>query len=178
MVTIDAITPLDELAYLVSVTSDEPLPIPFRLLVDGVLAGEITSPVATAEFRVTITPNTDPLIEVLDRPLTRPTLAFSGNVILAWDEVSGAALYRVEQEIASVWTALATIVDDGRPVFTFQTPWLADGGIYPFRIVPVSAAGNDGPAITRSVAQIRQPPAPNVTYTYSAATEKVTIAST
>lgn len=173
-VTVD---PIDELAYRLRFTSDEPAPLTFRVLVDGVAVGEVASSDGTGEFLLSIAPGTDPFVEILDRPETRPTIAFSGYCLLAWDAVAGAESYRVEQEIASVWTALATLVDDGRPVFLYQTPWLADGGIYPFRIVPVSRAGNDGPVMERQIAQIRAPAVPNVAYTFSADTKTVTIAS-
>lgn len=176
-ITAQTVQQLDETAFLVRFTSNAPLPVPIRIYVDGALASSWDSPTPSGQWLAYVEPGSDPLIEILDRPLQRPKVAFPGNVVLAWDASPGAASYRVEEQVDAVWVLRATIAETGFATYLYRTRWLADGLPYPFRVVATDGAGNDSAVSTRTVNQVRQPPVPRVTYTYSAGTGKITVAS-
>lgn len=105
--------------------------------------------------------------------------AWPGRMHLAWKNVEGATSYRVEEFVASVWTARRTIADDGnKPNFGFISRFLEDVTIHQFRVIPIAANGLEGTARTFSALMVRHPDQPVTTKTYNGSgTPTVTIAA-
>ena len=180
-----AITQLDDMAWRLGIASTVAPPVDLFVYVDGVLVQTVRSVTGTGEVVLAIEPGTDPYVEVTDRVAQRPKLAFPGNVEIVWDVVEGAEgaeRYRVEEKVAGDWVVRTSVPASGQASYRYRTRWLPDGGGWggpaldsEFRVIATDAAGNDSVASLRTVRQVRHPPAPSVTYTYSAGTGKVTI---
>ena len=165
---------LDEFMWQLDWTTDQAVPATFRVCREGVVLATLVSQTTAGSWRFTIMPGEYPFIEVLDKACQNPSLAFPGKLTLQWYAVSAAASYRVEQNIASVWTLLTSVPEDGRGYYEWQSGWLADCASHQFRIVPVSASGNQGTALNLASLLARHPDNPNYTTTYSAGTKKLT----
>lgn len=100
------------------------------------------------------------VVEVLDDPDASPSSAFPSRLTLGWRPVSGAASYRVDEYVASVWTARRVLLEDGSPYYRYETRVLEDVTSHQFRVVPVDEAGNDGTALSFTVLMVRYPDAP------------------
>lgn len=103
-----------------------------------------------------------------------------GAVELAWAGVAGAEKYRLEQETSpgsGTWNNLAVIRDDGRSQYKYKTAPLVDDTATSFRVTPVGTNGNDGTPAAINVTVPRHPSTPDVDYSYSDVTKKVTIAA-
>lgn len=162
-------TPFGRGAVRVVAVSDDGTPS-FRWYLDGRLI-EI-SPVGTRVFTVPL--DEILFIEVLDDD-TPPRRAWPAYILLQWRAVTGAAEYRVEESIASVWTARATIRERGTAYYSWRTRALEDGTVHAFRIIPVGTNGNDGTALARSVLMVRRPDPPRANERFSDSTHKVTV---
>jgi len=107
---------------------------------------------------------------------------YPGRRTIDWirsiDADPAVAYYRVDQRAAGGdWEEVGTI-DDPADVWEFrlQTTRLDDLTSYDFRVVPVSAAGNDGdPVAIASETIVRTPDAPGYSIEYDADTDAVTI---
>jgi len=98
-------------------------------------------------------------------------------IVLEWDAIANTFFYSVEQLIASVWTRIATVFDDGSASFRFTTPQLDVDVSVQFRITPVNLFNVDGTPITPTVTISGAPVPPDVTYTFSDSTKVVTVAA-
>lgn len=175
-----AITQLDDMAWRLGIASTVAPPVDLFVYVDGVLVQTVRSVTGTGEVILAIEPGTDPYVEVTDRVAQRPKLAYPGNVEIVWDAADGAERYRLEEKVAGDWVVRTSVPASGQASYRYRTRWLPDAASPPaldseFRVIATDAAGNDSLASLRTVRQVRHPPAPSVTYTYSAGTGKVTI---
>lgn len=93
--------------------------------------------------------------------------------------VDSVVHYRIEQQRdGGDWTTIATIRQDNSWSYKFETPVLDDLTDYAWRIVPVDAAGNDGPMLTFATERIvRTPDAPRFTVSFDEGTTYVTFAA-
>ena len=99
---------------------------------------------------------------------------------VTWPAVAGADSYRVEQETSpgsGVWLPRAKIKANSSGKMAYRTPALADDTATVFRITPIGTNGNDGTPTTVNVTVPRHPSAPEVAYSFSDVTAKVTIAA-
>jgi hypothetical protein len=166
---------IDDQTFRLRWTSSEAAPVPFLVYVNGVLAASWSSVDQTGEITLTIAAGDAPFVEVLDKA-DMPEIAFPGRVTLQWLAIAGAGSYRVDENIASVWTERKTITDDGFGVFAFLSRWLEEGQTHQFRVVPISTAGNEGTPLSFSIEMVRHPDPPSVAFTYNGAgTPTVTI---
>ncbi|QDU61230.1 hypothetical protein Pan216_20840 [Planctomycetes bacterium Pan216] len=167
---------IDYFAFRLSFSSDETPPVPFRVVRNGDMIYSFTSTDGTGEITVTVEPGTVPFFEILDRAGQRPQPAFPGRLTLAWQAVTGATRYRVDEYVDSEWTERQTIASTGETSYTWVSRWLEDSASHQFRVVPLDNAGNEGSAQTFAALMVRHPDAPNVTYTYNgSATPTLTI---
>jgi hypothetical protein len=169
-VTYGNIQRIDEIAFLVTWTSDQPTPVTFRVYSQGVLVQTIVSTDGTGSYILTVGAGESPFFEVLDMACQNPSIAFPGRITLNWLAVSGAVAYSV-QELVGTWTERMRISDLGQGVFTFLTRWLEDSETHSFQIVPVDSAGDFGTPIPVTFLQVRHPDVPNVTYSLNGSNE-------
>jgi len=140
------------------------------------LNGELLATTAAESYDLTINDGEEPVFDVFDSSSNDPDYVSSGRTALCWWPVSGAGAYRVEEYVASVWTARETITDNGEGFFSWLSRVLEDLTTHEFRVVAIDAAGNDGSNTTFSVLMVRHPDVPSATYTYDSGTNKVTAA--
>ena len=165
---------IDEMAYLIRFTSDQPTPVMFRVFDEGVLSQTIESEDGTGSFIKHVSPGETPFLEVIDREDQRPSLAFPSRMTLNWFAVEQAESYRIDRYVSGSWV-VQTSIAAGPPSFTWQTPVLEDVTQHTFRIVPIDSAGNDGTELELTAYMVRVPDVPSVTLTYSSGTQKVTV---
>jgi hypothetical protein len=156
--------------WRLSYQSDLPNPT-FYIYQDGLLVDT-----TKATTRVLSVPAGESLVvEVLDDPAIKPEAAFPGRLTLGWYSVANAASYRIEEYVSSSWVQRKRVVESGRGYYQWKTRWLEDSTVHQFRVVPVGTNGNDGDPLVFSVLMVRHPDPPDVSYSYSAATQTVTI---
>jgi hypothetical protein len=166
---------IDVNLFRLALTSSGTPPITFRVFREGKLTATLISSVQTASIDIPVASGDHPFIEVLDRNDDEEQVAFSGRLLLHWQAVANAASYRLEENVAAVWTLRREMVDDGSGAYTWKTRWLEDLTTHQFRIIPVDAAGNQGTALSFSVLMSRHPDVPQVGYAFVPGTGKVTI---
>lgn len=177
-ITYGKVQPIDATSFRLTWTSDETAPVPFRVYVGGRLVSSWESPTQAGEIILTVPAGDAPFIEVLDKACDIPAIAFSGRITLQWSSITGAANYRIEEYVDSVWTERNVITDNGDGVFTWLSRWLEDVTTHQFRIVPISTAGNEGTPIEKTVFMVRHPDPPDVEYTYNgSSTPTITISA-
>lgn len=124
----------------------------------------------------TIAAGEDLILDVFDSASGEPDAYVSnGRATLCWWPVSGAAQYRVDEYVASVWTERGTVADNGEGFFAWTSRVLEDVTTHEFRIVPLDSAGNTGTATTFSKLMVRIPDVPSVSYAYDSGTAKITV---
>jgi hypothetical protein len=147
---------------------------PFRVYRDGLLVSEQDA----RQYLAHIAPGESPIFEVLDNPALHPSPAYPPYLFLGWKADSDAVQYRVEENVASVWTLRALVTAQaGEDWLTHATGVLVDETQAEWRVIPVDAAGNQGTAKTFTVLMVRYPDPPSVTFTYNAGTGAVTLAA-
>jgi hypothetical protein len=114
------------------------------------------------------------MIEIFDA-VTTPSYASPGRIYLSWYPDTGAEYYLIEEAPEGIYTEIARVTESGLGYYRYLTKWLSDGYSGTWRITPVDAAGNSGDPLLFKVAQVRHPDVPNVEYSYSDTTGKVTI---
>lgn len=153
--------------WLISWTSDQVISSanPYRVCLDGVLV----STQLAASFELSVPAGgVVPIVEVLDVAALPISPAFPGYLILGWNLDSDAAQYRVEENVASVWTSRGTFpADPTSPWQSYSTALLADETTANWRVVPIDAAGNDGTLVTFTALMVRYPDVPAPTYAYN-----------
>ena len=118
-------------------------------------------------------------VEVLDVAATEPQYGMPGRQTLCWYPISDAVSYRIDEQVASVWTERQTILDENQAFFRWRTRHLEDETTHEFRVVGIDTSGNDGSKVAWfRFLMVRHPDLPTVAYTYNGATPKtVTIAA-
>ena len=117
-------------------------------------------------------------LEVLDDANAVAAGYYPGRVRLYWWG-SGNQEYRVEQQIASVWTQRARLTDDDRGYWSWESDILDDVTTHYFRVVAVGTSGEETVCNTLTVYMCRRPDVPDdVTWSYSDSTRQLTIAAT
>ena len=158
---------IDVMAWDIAWTSDAALPVTFRVYSEGVLLTPdgLVSEDGAGRWTLTVPPGDFPFFEVLDKGCRRPSIAFSGHLVLQWYG-TGSLHYRVEKNTGS-WVLQEIVPDDGRGYFTWRSGWLADVTTHTYRIVPVSTASNQGTALSLISLLVRHPDSPNTVVTYN-----------
>lgn len=106
--------------------------------------------------------------------------AYPATALVTWYAVAGAAAYRVQQEIpagADQWVTLATVPDDGRGYFTWESDVLADVTTHRFRVTPLTAGDALGTDAQLAVLMVRHPDPPLVGFAYNGSTPKTVTVS-
>lgn len=156
-----------------------PPPDGYRIYMSGVLVATTNK----ESWDVTLRSGESLVFEVLDDADLEPTTAFPGKLTIGWRRVSNAVKYRLEEYVASVWTAVKSISDDGSEWYSVQTRFLEDVTIHQHRIVPVDVYENDGTALSFSTLMVRHPDIPinesaiDDRFSYASGTNKVTISA-
>lgn len=163
-ITYAAPEPVDLVTMRISWTSDAASPQSFRVYLGGVLIATQEAEDGTGSIDVAIPPGDEPFLEVLDSDSYGPTLAFPGRITLAWDGVSGAGSYRIEEYVSAVWTERQEITDRGEGAFLWVSRWLEDCETHQFRIVPIGTDLNEGTPLAFSFEMVRHPNTPSVDY--------------
>lgn len=171
MVTELALTYLAADRVRLSWASDADDPI-YRVYRDG----ELVLTTRATTYDAAIADGAAPVFDVVDQEDADPS-AFPPFAVVQWYQVADAAAYRVEQYVDSAWTMLVTVADDGRGYYQHRTATLADDTTHQFRVVPVSAAGNDGTPTTLSILMVRYPDPPDPAFSYDSGSTTVSIAS-
>lgn len=159
----------------------------YHWYVDGAYVATTTVP----RYTITLEDGDQVRLETLDTndsefdPLSNAPDGYSARKSLWWtrSESLDAVHYRViqvrpqfggEQTIIAEMDALAD-----QWSFSLLTPRLNDGQIYNWWVYPFDAAGNQGTRIELNpqAAVLRTPDAPRFSATYSAGTQKVTLAA-
>lgn len=172
MITSLTATPLDPYTYRLDFTSDHPSPT-FYVYASGSLIATTTD----MSLIVPLSLDSSVVYDVLDDPLAVPTTDFPGAVTLAWYANPATASYRIEQYDGAAWNEVATIQNDGRVYYRWESTTQPDGVVAQFRIIPTGTNGNDGSPSPFTVLVVRYPDPPAVSYSYSATDAKITIAA-
>lgn len=169
----DSVEPLDPAGSMARwrFHSDRTPPVTLRLFGDGLLIDEIVSADGSGEARI----SSELDFEVLDKDAAVPRPAYPGRNTLYWTQIAGAKYYRVDEFVSAVWTERAKVFDFGQGHFTWLTGLLDPLSQYQFRVVPVLDGDLEAAAIPFTFTPVRRPPPPEVTFSYSAGTGKVTI---
>ena len=146
----------------------------FWLYRNGVLLGTTTN----TSTRLRVVAGQTVAFEVFDAQPARTPIQFPGEIILQWRAVADAVHYRVEEDVATVWTLRATILEDGSGLYDWQSGPLDDVTSYDFRVRAVDAHAMQGTALALSVFMVRYPDVPAFTSAYDSGTNKVTVTVT
>ena len=125
-------------------------------------------------FNVMVNAGESPLYWVTDSSADPPA-SYPGRLKLQWYPVSGTAYYRVDEYVSAAWTEVSRQKHDLNAIYTFKTRFLEDVTTHTFRIIGIGVDGNESTAVELIAFLIRYPDVPDVSFTYSAATGKVTI---
>lgn len=116
-------------------------------------------------------------------PAQLPT-QWPGVASLHWDAASGTDYYLVEEYVSSSWVERARVRDRSvlnggseRNRFSWTSRTLEDVTSHQFRVTAVGTNGNSSTATSLTVLMVRKPDVPDVTFSYSNDTDKVTISA-
>lgn len=153
----------------------------YRLFKNGVQVGGGVVFVESWDF--TLQPGEALTFEALDDANALPAQAWPKRLTLGWRPSATAAKYRIEEYVASAWTARKTIHDDGRAWYRWESRVLEDVTSHQFRVVPVGSNGNDGTPLAFAALMVREPDPPfadtevESKFSYDAGDGKVTISA-
>lgn len=148
--------------YRVSWVSDsEDTPVTFYVYKNGVF---LYSTQNTSDT-FSVLPGEDLMLEVLDSPSEEIRYPF--RAVLGWYRVSDAVKYIIEQYIDMVWTYKDVVYATNQGSYSWQTQQLQDGEIAQYRIRPIDAVGNIGSSLELYVMMVRNPSAPEVSFSYA-----------
>jgi len=114
-------------------------------------------------------------VEVFDDSSSTPVPGNAGRLIIDWGPVSGASVYRVYEYYDSAWTLRAEVPETGLGQYEYQTRYLENDTDIQWRVVAYGTNGILGTVRQFTAKCVRGPDAPEVTYTYSVVTGKVTV---
>lgn len=157
-------------AWRLSWTSDQENPT-YRVYRNGreVHRGSLNTATVTLQEGESAT------VEVLDDDAAVAESIAATSHTLHWAASTGAVAYRVERKISGEWTLEHTLRAGNAETFAYRTPALADAETHEYRVKAVGADGNQGTAATLDIPMVRTPDPPEVDYSYSSGTGKVTI---
>lgn len=106
-------------------------------------------------------------------PWDYATPTADGRVTLEWADADDdtIALYRIDYAYSapSGWAELGTVVRDGRWRYVWVSPRFDSGLALYLRVVPVTAAGDDGTVLeVGPIGTARRPDAPTISVSYAA----------
>lgn len=163
-------------SFLLKFSTDRTPPINWRVYRNGVKIKDYTSNSTSDELLVFAPPDEGVAVEVLDLSAAIAAPAFPGHITLNWLAFSDAAKYRIDEYVSGSWISRQTITTKGEAVFQWLTRFLENQTTHTFRVVPIGDDDNEGAtALTFTVPMVRQDVVPDVDYSYSAGTTKVTI---
>lgn len=113
--------------------------------------------------------------DVFDESVSQPDPAYPSRALIAWDAVTDAVSYRIDQYVDSTWSELVLLRDTGATYYRYLTAVLDDDTSYLFRVVPIAENNIEGIAREVSLFMIRRPNPPDVTYAYNATSATITI---
>lgn len=117
-------------------------------------------------------------VDVFDDSADVQSNAWPGRLTLNWfDAGDDVDYFRCEEYSGGEWVERAQLSEDGRGYYQWTTRFLEDVTEHQFRIVPVGTNGNDGTPQSFTCLMVRQPDTPDVDYSYSDATDKVTVSA-
>jgi len=138
--------------------------------------GEYLYATALTALQFHVEPGEGVVLEVFDDPDDEASYADSGHKTLGWYESASADSYRVEEYYAAAWVTRKVVPDDSSGFYTYRTRFLEDVTTHQFRVIPISAAGNEGDPLAYSFLMVRHPDPVAVTYTWNAVGATFTIA--
>ena len=144
----------------------------YRVFRDGVLVKRTRS----NRIVVPLPAGGSVLTEIRDDALPAGSSAES-FVALQWSRITATEFYRVERFDDPDWVKLADVFDTGATEYRWESPQVGIGVATQFRITPYGTNGNAGTAVTPSVTIAGVPAPPEVTYSFSNSTKKVTVAA-
>lgn len=148
------------------------LPGPFYVWRDSKLVA-VTH--RTSVYLATAGDSEDVVYEVFTNADERPTFVRSNRLTIEWGETSDTREYRVERNIASVWTPQALFKASGQPTYKYRTLALDDDALHEFRVIPVGVNSEEGTALTVSAQTVRNPDPPVVEITFNNTVATLTI---
>ena len=169
MVTIEKPIRTGPMAVFLRFSSDLETPT-FYIYVDGVLVTQTTA----TEYTLAVDPDQSYVVEILDDADAAPMQIFPGKARLGWFFVDGVKYYRVDEYIDAAWVERIKMPDNGG-YMKWPSRFLEDCQIHLFRVTPVGTDGNEGTAKQFSVLMVRYPDSPDVSYSLSESTHKLTI---
>ena len=148
-----------------------PAPVTFFIFRDGRLINETEQ----TEQSFVLDGGDGLVLEVLDDPNAKPITAFPGKFTLTWFATPDTDHYRVEEFVDAVWVLRKRISDLGEGYFKHTTRFVEDVTVHQFRIIPIGTNQNPGTITLFSALMVRHPDPPVVNFSYSNATETLTI---
>ena len=150
---------------------------PFDIYYDGELYD------TTSSTNVIIDSNTDdaeypPDIEVLDANDSNTPYTISNPPIakIQWFGNASARLYVIQQYVDAAWTTVSKVLESGLGgYYTYTTTALVDSTTHQFRIYSQDTEGVTSYEVPVNVLIVRNPAPPQLTFTYSAVTNKITM---
>lgn len=146
----------------------------YYLYVDGALYFQTKQTTAT----LIVDSGESIVVQLFDDSTDVPDYAMSGKATIGWADSDGAVSYLVYEYVSGAWVERATVQDDGKSYFTWQSTTLADSQSHSFRVVSVDEFGVSSAPLDMSIVMARHPDVPDVTLTYSETTGKVAISAT
>ena len=155
--------------YRVAVRSSILAPVPIRRWVNG------RAIVSAARSMVVTAPGGENMrLDMTDDPDAWPPFEYANTVELQWEAIAGVATYRIKRSGIEVYTVR---VRDDRFYFTWTSAAQEDTPYWPiWQIVPVSAAGVEGPAADQQPEIVTWPSRVDITWSYDDVTGALTIA--
>jgi len=146
-------------------------PPPYFVYRDGLLVAKTH----LTQYTLSLFEGESPLVEVTDDASAVPSPAYPAYALVAWYASVGADKYLVQEFVSSAWVTRAEVLDQGQGYFIWRSRILEDGLAHQFRVLPVGSNGNSGTIATLNAFMVRNPSPPAVRFTYSNASETVTI---
>jgi len=131
--------------------------------------GELVATTTASSWTFSVQPGEQITVGVTDDGSNLTT--YPDRITLHWYVATDATHYRVEQQIGGEWIEQATIRTKGEATLAWQSGQLADSQTHTFRVIPISAAGNEGSAREFSGLLVRIPDAPAGTIKYNKITQ-------
>jgi hypothetical protein len=156
-------------------SSDLPDAPTYRIYVNGRYVR--TTMAECADFPMAYFAGESGVVEILDDAVTPPETAIAPRALLAWDNVSGASLYRIERYVDAAWVVVKEIAAD-QDRYHFWTPPLSGRATaHQFRVTTIGEDENEATPTVISVLMTRHPDPPIVSFSFSDSTKKVTVAA-
>lgn len=116
-------------------------------------------------------------IEVLDTTAA-PEEQYPGEFLIVWyAEQAAAPTYKVQRWdfVDEEWDDERIVISAGEEVFNHLTPWISDGTVVRYRVLPVSEENIEGEALQFDWTVVCRPDAPDTEATFDEGTGQVTV---